>query len=235
MPSFSVLNGDKQWLKAKKIYVLDTDKNWKAAKKAWVLDTDKNWRLVYSGEKYVELALDFNPGEYHHEDGSVQWGSARQGYYAGAERSGYLFPQNANSFIDFIYQKVPDFGELITVNFVSIAINRGGSGDWGSERTLRLKQTTKTSLTGPDAVNGYCDFRVSGGQGWKWDLQNSLVSYSDCLKDTIANCIRGTNGAKNIFINSDNTGNGSNGSTWSYDYMAVLGAKMNLGITYIPR
>lgn len=235
MPSFNVLNGDKQWLKAKKIYVLDTNKNWLTAKKAHFLNGDKVWNTAYSGEKYVEMALDFALGEYRHENGSTAWNSCRQGYYEGAERSGYLFPPNANSFIDYIYQKAPDYGELIRVDFVSFAINRGGSGDWGSDRTLRLKQTTKTSLTGPDAVNGYCDFRVPGGQGWKWDLQNNLVSYSNCLKDTIANCIRGEGGAKNIFINSDNTGNGSSGSRWSYDYMSVVGAKMNLGITYIPR
>lgn len=233
MSSLNIFDGN-AWRKANKVHVFDGS-SWRQAKGVWVFD-GTNWRKGYTGEKYAEFPIYFTRvGEYHHEDGYTSWGAAKQGYYQNSERSGYLFPRDVNSIRDEIIRNVPDFGSLVQVNWVSFAINRGGSGDWGSERTLRLKQTTKTSLTGPDAVNGSCDFRVSGGQGWKWDLQTGLVSYSNCLIDTFSNCINQTNGARNLLINSDNTSYGTNGWNWSYDYMSVLEARANIGITYVPK
>lgn len=231
MASFSVYDGG-TWRKAKGVWVYDGG-TWRKAKGAWVYD-GATWRKGFISEKTVSITIPLTDvAMYYHNTGATEWDIAKQGYYSNYEVSGYLFPQNAASIRDKIYQLIPDFGSLIGVTSASLSVYRTQTGDHGYARTLRVKQAKNTALQAPTAVNGSCDFTVPAGAN-KWHYNLVCKSYANCLIDTIHNCINQVNGANNLLINSDNSSMSSNGP-WSIDYMGIGDAKVDVTLKYIPK
>lgn len=235
MAGLSIYDGG-TWRKAKSMWVYNGSA-WVKAKGAWVYDGG-TWRKGYVSEKQASVKINWNSlNTYRHNYNNFDnQGLAKQGSYgsiSGGECSGYLLSPNGKStFRDAIIAAVPDFGSLVSVDAATIAFNRASSGDYGSTRTIRLKQMTNTAASGgPTAVNGYADLSIPGGQGWKYNMT------STAFKTACSQLINQTNGAKNFLMNADDTTWGSvSGSTgWSYNYLSVSGALMDITITYVPK